>query len=281
MKKENNVLMLVIMIFLIIFFSICVFIDSQNGNKESVTSVYLSLINVVVMGILTYLLLETSQKNNEINENLAFFTKSEYRDRKIKELEIELSVIEKYINLGMYIRRVFLPYINILSKLDMLLELRDNELPINEYLFNIDIDHNTVLPEKSELYIFRTFPDLDKTENYNTVDRLFKNSLSSAFYTQRSISEFIKTNEEFHEIFKDDFFNSYYHLSRTLNLYEELYFKAINKIIAKNDKDNKLNDLSVTVFEADQINTIMKFLLHELKLCQNNIEKQLYQLHEI
>lgn len=171
MKEDNKVLLIVLMIFFTVFLSMCIFIDSDSNNGESVTMIFLNLINVLVMGLLTYLLLETSQKSNETNELLTKHTIHIFNSEQIKLMEYDNHKIRRYMYICKSLNKLFIQYLSYEEKYIIIASIVNDTMENYKYInvYNIDEIKNKI-SNQEEIEMEQYFHDCKVKQEYKVKD---------------------------------------------------------------------------------------------------------------
>lgn len=277
---KNSALLIVVSTFFLVFLTICILLDAQNRNSESITMVYISIINVIVMSFLTYLLLETTRQNNEINEKLITLTKFEIEDRKKREFYEELNKIKYYRRQLNILQEIAIPYININHKYDLLLELKNSKLLFNNHLYLVDKSILEKLPDKSELRKYKFYPYTSKDDNYQVVNEVFKDAININI-CHKTLDESLVAYGKLIKIFNDDFFNRYLNIRQIISMYKTPLEKHTVSVFNDNKKFASICALQFDTMDADGLYNTINSLSTNLSDLEVHIQNKLNDLESL
>ncbi len=274
MKQDNQVLLIVLVVFFVIFFCICGFVDAKSFNNEPITIIYLSLVNVIVTGFLTYLLLETTIKSNRVNDKLVELSKMEIIERRIKNHLDELAIVEKYIKIVDDIYLMTLRHISIDKKYNMLKDLFSKDITVNQYMF-LNKDDEFKLPNEKifkEIKKINNIKNIEYQSEIQIINNLFNNSIHFKIY-KKDLNNFNSSYNELKHLFEESFLNYYpFHKKTILN--RKPYIEQLGeKITLDNYKQNSnIERLKVDTNIANELSMHLRGLVNELKELRSELE---------
>ncbi|MFJ5750106.1 hypothetical protein ACIP97_16235 [Peribacillus frigoritolerans] len=123
--------------FLILFLSIgliTLLIDVGTGKTGSTFTLFISLVNVIVMGVLTFYIYKVNKRVVEISEGTLKITSQQMISLEMKETNHLLGKLDEYINHNEIIKKMTLLHLPISEKRGYLLIESENEFLDRDYL---------------------------------------------------------------------------------------------------------------------------------------------------
>ncbi|PKE36860.1 hypothetical protein CW670_02710 [Macrococcoides caseolyticum] len=248
--KEKYELKIISIIFLsiliIILVSIFIWIDVGHNNNDSVTNTFLTGLNVMIMSVLTYSLLQTTKMSNDINDRLVELSRMEFMEKKRRDLLVQLAVVERYIKIAEEIYVMILRHVSIKKKYDFLNKLFAKDIPVDRYMMLNSSDKHK-LPEATRFKRVLEDKNGDYSCEKSIINNLFNNSIhfniknKKIAHLIRKYTELKNFSEEptlyYYPIDKKDLLNQYYRLETLMN-----------NITSKNTEGN----LNITKLRVDE-----------------------------
>lgn len=274
MKKDNKVLITVLVIFFTVFLSMCIFIDSDNNNSESVTMIFLNLINVLVMGVLTYLLLETAQKSNETNELLVKHTIHVHSASVIDKNVILITKLDNYSRSAKVIKQMVINKLSTPKKYEILKEIKSEKRKNGEDIKVFNYIKLNSIYEINDLVVNKYYGHPPNDEPGLSIENLFFDSIfntTKSHYTIGYAKENWKTLLNISkepDLILDRFYSNA--LQGNLNLSKKFVEEALD---ATHD-DVNLIYTNIESSKADIVFELMDLTIFKL-------EKMIKDLHEV
>lgn len=284
--KEKNELKLISIIFssiLIIFFiCICIWIDIGKEDGDSVTNIFLTGLNVFIMSILTYLLLENSKIANDTNDKISKLTLVDILPNQKERIGKQLLLLDNYKTALFYIRICLIIQIDIIDINNELIRKKNgrsnfNELYVGEVNSDYQLDDALLLTRFRNINIFDFENGLIDIEGLNESERDAFEYVYNEFVSVIDMAEIWETPiakvknefEQLQERLKNDLLAEYYNqvmiLNRAINLFYEPTFAFIENVLEENE-EKYISELRMSIFYS-------KLLLKQTVKIERNINE--------
>lgn len=273
-KYELKLISIIFMSILVIFLlCICIWIDMVNKNTDSVTIVFLTGLNVVIMSILTYLLLETSKKSNQTNDLLTKHTLHVHSANIIDNNIILITKLDNYLRSARMIKQMVINRLSIPKKHEILkdikLEKRRNGEDI--HVFN-NLELNRIF-EIDNMAVLKYYKYPANDEPGRSIENLFFGSIfntTKSHYTIADAKEswnFLINISSEHDLIFGRFYSNF--IQENLNLSK----KFVEEAFAHSHDEEELIYTFINSSRADAVFNFMELIIVRL-------ENQIKDLHE-
>lgn len=278
--KEKNVLKIISIIFLsilvIFLISICVWIDISNKNTDSVTIVFLTGLNVAIMSILTYLLLETSKKSNETNELLTRHTIHVHSANIIDSNIILITKLDNYLRSARMIKQMVINQLSTPKKHEILKDIYSKKRMDGEDIkvFNTSELNSISKIDYMSVVKYYSYPPND--EPGKSIENLFFDSIFNTTKTHYTIADakenwnYLLNISKEHDLILGRFYSNYIQVN--LNLSKKFVEEALTH---SRDDDN----LIYTFISNDHADVVYQFMDQIIFRLENQI-KDLYEAND-
>lgn len=313
MKNNKNYQVLVLVVSIICLMLACYFIglDREKGINESIFNIFISVINVMVMSILTYLIYEinkksvdVAEKNNDISINSLEITRQANNTNKLlnKVTNIKLvneerrkaghmvSVLNSYRNALDDLFLFSYPHLTILEKRNMLIrnievgKFSKNKSRMFFVIDNISLNDVPSIENLGYYQLYDIDNEEDKNEDYKKIEELFYGCLPNIL-RYKKISDLIKSIEKLLSIKNDTFIQQYHKefifINDIINKLESHFLYEIKGL----NSDMYYTEVKYNKFYANSIKQLsevinMKLNDIEMKITeeQNKIERILHEI---
>ncbi|QIH78296.1 hypothetical protein GTN30_06390 [Macrococcoides canis] len=274
-KYEFKILSIIFLsILIIILVSIFIWIDVGRNNDDSATNIFLTGLNVMIMSVLTYLLLETTRKSNSINDKLVELSKMEFKEKQTRDLLDEIAIVERYIKIAEQIYIMTLRHVSIENKYEKLKKLFSKDIPIDRYMILNAVDKDK-LPEESIFNKMLNSKDNDYEYEKNVINNLFNNSLHFKLH-RKDLRDFNFCTIELKKLFEEPFLNYYQNIKKGI-LQHEVYIEMYtNEIITQNNEgDLSIAKLNIDVRTANDLSIHLTSIIYGLNKLKTDIENRI------
>ncbi|BAH17665.1 hypothetical protein [Macrococcoides caseolyticum] len=273
LKLISIVFLSILVIFLI---SICVWIDIGNKNKDSVTIVFLTGLNVVIMSILTYLLLETSKKSNETNELLVKHTIHVHSASVIDKNVILITKLDNYLRSAKVIKQMVINKLSTPKKHKILKEIKSKRRRNGEDIIVFNNNELNRICKIKDLEVFLYYNCFPVDEPGLSIENLFFDSI---FNTTKSHYRIVDARENWNFLLnlrneQDLLLERLYsnHIQDFLNLSKKFVEEALN---ATDDNVNLIYT-EIESRHADSVFELMNNIIYSLE----EMIKNLYEVND-
>lgn len=276
--KEKYELKIISIIFLsiliIILVSIFIWIDVGHNNNDSVTNTFLTGLNVIIMSVLTYSLLQTTKMSNNINDRLVELSKMEFIEKERRDLLFQLAVVERYIKIAEEIYVMILRHVSIKNKYDFLNKLFTKDIPVDRYMM-LNSSDKQKLPEATRFKRILEDKNGDYSCEKSVINNLFNNSIHFNIKNKK-IAHIIMKYEELKTLSEES--TLYYYPIDKKSLLKQYYEleTLMNNITSKNTKGNlNITELRVDEGTADNLMITLRGMIRLLKKLKVKIENEI------
>lgn len=273
-KYELKIFSIIFLSILVIFLiSTCVWIDIGNKNTDSVTIVFLTGLNVVIMSILTYLLLETSKKSNETNELLVKHTIHVHSASVIDKNFILITKLDNYLRSARMIKQMVINQLSIPKKHAILKDIYSEKRKNGEdiYVFNtVELNRISKIDDMAVLKYYNCPPS---DEPGKSIENLFFGSIFNTTKSHYSIAEakeswnFLINISNEHDLISGRFYSNY--IQGNLNLSKRFVEEALT---LSHDDDNLIYSF-INSDRADAVFNFMDLIIVKLENQINDLYK--------
>ncbi|GAA0343907.1 hypothetical protein GCM10008931_38980 [Oceanobacillus oncorhynchi subsp. oncorhynchi] len=199
------------LVFLVPFMLFVVFlIDFDQGVSISFTDSFISLLNVFVMGVLTYFIYKVNDKAAKTNDKIAEITAVQVYNQEKRHYSKIISKTKKYIDEASVLRYMTYPYLPVTYKRRMIIEALMENDTINKHTLTF-----TFAPNVKDIPEFDLFTDQSnklnglnekEKESVNYVENLFYNAMPNSIHALWTLKDAKKAFDLMQILSKDEDF---------------------------------------------------------------------------
>ncbi|MBK5497425.1 hypothetical protein [Peribacillus sp. TH14] len=266
--------------FLILFLSIglvTLLIDVGTGKTGSTFTLFISLVNVIVMGVLTYYIYIVNKRVVEISEGTLKITSQQMINLEMKETNHLLGKLDEYINHNDIIKKVTLLHLPISEKHNYL-QFESNNMNLDkEYISKSDWNR-VIWKTDYEL----TLNDKEK-EMVKYIESRFNNEVPSGVKARLKLKD-LKESYKYLLLFKSDV--DFYRFKKNSELPKDIINILeifMDRILVSNIDDNSIypnllidrHDAKSIYLASKQINSFLEnlkgLIIEEQLAVKNNL----------
>lgn len=257
-KYELKLFSIIFLSILVIFLiSICIWIDIGNKNTDSVTNVFLTGLNVLIMSILTYLLLETSKKSNETNELLTKHTLHVHSISVIDKNIILITKLDNYLRSARMIKQMVINQLSTPQKHKILKDIYSKKRIDGEDIRVYNTSELNRISKIDDMSVVKYYSYPPNDEPGKAIEKLFFDSIFNTTKSHYTIADAKEnwnyllniTNE--HDLILGRFFSNY--IQGNLNLSKRFVEEAL-----KHSRDG--DNLIYTFISNDGADAVYNFM---------------------
>jgi hypothetical protein len=268
-----------IFLFIIVMTILTLVVDFEKDQTGSLFYLFISLLNVLVMGILTFFIFQVNDKVANISKDSLRLTKYQIKNIEMREMNALIGIVDDYINQNKIVSYIALPHLSYSNKQIQLINSQmtglDKELLKYNLTDFIDMRISTNTPLTKE-----------QSDKYNYVQRMFDHLVPTAVKARFTLQDIIHSFENLQKFRGDNNFYRFILNSELPKHLIDILSIPLNKIIENNqDTDKVIPDLNINTYDADQIfnftDQINSFLINLKGLILEEQQELINFLNEI
>lgn len=281
MKQMKEVLIYILLLSIILFGMLFVLMDINHKNNESITAVFISFVNVVITGILTYFLLITTKKQTDTNEIIVKMTLIDMYPKQKALIHKKVLKIHSYLFDIEELIKYFIFHIQPDEICDFVLEdLNDKNFYFMQDDTKVKLNTERLTKIIEDIQVFNCYIDSNENtsdiefmimncDGFNEVYKYFSDRTNFYKIEQNNYLQAKTSFEKIKDIKTDEDILEYYDSFNKMNIFEWL-FKPTLEDNFKNTK--AINDKS-SYTSLIYLEELIKILLE--------LEKDLLEKHKI
>lgn len=262
-------------LFFIVFGVITLIIDFETNKTGSLFYLFISFINVLVMGILTFYIYKVNKQVADISRSSLQLTHFHMGKIKLNETNNLLGIIDEYIENTKLVRLCVLPYLTYNKKKEIIyFNFKDLKEDIDPFNFKDKIDLKRGLGIDLSI---------EETEKFKFVEAFFYNKhIPNSVKARYRLGDVILNLENLKRFNSDRNFYRFINNSSLPKHLINILDDAFEQVITSNKDTTKLlKDLNINMHDADIIYSLteqIESFLENLRLIINEEQNEFRQI---